>query len=73
MAEPLQICYDAVPEPKMVILAGTDAISGGIFEGSNAIDRSFTERYKVDLFIPGNPVHPLTVINGLLSLTGNDK
>src|SRR5687768_17536283 len=27
MAEPLQICYDAIPEPKIIILAGTDAIS----------------------------------------------
>jgi Ni,Fe-hydrogenase III small subunit len=73
MAEPLQICYDAVPDPKMVILAGTDAISGGIFEGSPALNRSFLDRHKVDLYIPGNPIHPLTVINGLLSLTGNDK
>lgn len=71
MAEPLQICYDSVPEPRMVILAGTDAISGGIFEGSSALDRSFIERNKIDLFIAGNPVHPLSVINGLLSLTGN--
>ncbi|HXH19793.1 MAG TPA: hypothetical protein VNJ07_12000, partial [Chitinophagales bacterium] len=29
MAEPLQICYDATPDPKIIILAGTDAISGG--------------------------------------------
>lgn len=73
MAEPLQICYDAVPDPKMIVLAGTDAISGGIFNGSQALDRSFTERHKIDLYIPGNPVHPLTLINGLLSLTGNDR
>lgn len=73
MAEPLQICYDAIPDPKMIILAGTDAISGGIFEGSPALDRSFLDRYNVDLYIPGNPVHPLSIINGLLSLTGNDS
>ena len=41
MAEPLQITYDAIPSPKIIILAGTDAISGGIFEGSPAIDRRF--------------------------------
>jgi Ni,Fe-hydrogenase III small subunit len=69
MAEPLQICYDAVPYPKLIILAGTDAISGGIFEGSPALDRSFLSKYKIDLYIPGNPVHPLTFINGVLSLT----
>jgi Ni,Fe-hydrogenase III small subunit len=68
MAEPLQICYDAIPHPKIIILAGTDAISGGIFAGSPAIDRSFLDNHKVDLFIPGNPVHPLTFINGILDL-----
>jgi Ni,Fe-hydrogenase III small subunit/ferredoxin len=68
MAEPLQICYDAVPRPKMIILAGTDAISGGIFAGSPALDRTFIDRYTPDLYIPGNPVHPLTFINGILSL-----
>jgi Ni,Fe-hydrogenase III small subunit len=69
MAEPLQITYDAVPDPKIIILAGTDAISGGIFTGSPALDRSFLEKYPIDLYIPGNPPHPLTVINGLLDLT----
>ncbi|MCX6219501.1 MAG: NADH:ubiquinone oxidoreductase [Bacteroidia bacterium] len=72
MAEPLQICYDATPDPKMVVLVGTDAISGGIFEGSPALDRSFLESHKVDLYIAGNPTHPLTVINGLLALTGRE-
>jgi len=69
MAEPLQICYEAVPTPKIVVLAGTDAISGGIFEGSPALNREFIDRYPVDLYIPGNPPHPLTVINGLVALT----
>lgn len=73
MAEPLQICYDATPNPKIIILAGVDAISGGIFAGSPALDRSFLEKYKIDLYIPGNPVHPLTFINGVLSLTRRKK
>jgi Ni,Fe-hydrogenase III small subunit len=70
MAEPLQITYNAIPSPKIVILAGTDAISGGIFEGSPAIDRKFLEQNHIDLFVPGNPVHPLTFINGVLDLLG---
>jgi Ni,Fe-hydrogenase III small subunit len=68
MAEPLQICYDAVPSLKIIILAGTDAISGGIFAGSAALDRSFLDKHPVDLYIAGNPVHPLTFINGVLDL-----
>jgi Ni,Fe-hydrogenase III small subunit len=70
MAEALQICYDAVPHPKIIILAGTDAISGGLFKESKAIDRSFTDKYPVDLYVPGNPAHPLTFINGILKLLG---
>ena len=73
MAEPLQICYDAIPEPKIIILAGTDAISGGIFEGSPALNRSFLTRYKIDLYVPGNPIHPLTFINGVLELIKKGK
>lgn len=70
MAEPLQITYDAIPSPKIIILAGTDAISGGIFTGSPALDRKFIEENHIDLYIPGNPVHPLTFINGLIDLLG---
>ncbi len=69
MAEPLQICYDATPDPKIIVLVGTDAISGGVFADSPALDRSFLDKYPVDLYIPGNPAHPLTIINGLLDLT----
>lgn len=73
MAEPLQICYDAIPEPKIIVLVGTDAISGGILGNSAAVNRSFLEKYPVDLYIPGNPAHPLTIINGLLDLTRKRK
>lgn len=69
MAEALKITWDAIPSPKIFILCGVDAISGGIFADSAALDRSILENIKVDLYIPGNPPHPLTIINGLLSLT----
>ena len=69
MAEPLQICYDATPDPKIIVLVGADTIGGGIFAGSPALDRSFLDKYHIDLYIPGNPAHPLTIINGLLDLT----
>jgi Ni,Fe-hydrogenase III small subunit len=70
MSEALKICYEAVPDPKIVILTGTDAISGGIFWESPALERTFMESFHIDLFVPGNPVHPLTFINGILDLTG---
>ncbi len=68
MAEALQITYDAIPSPKVIILAGSDAISGGIFSESPELNRKFLQDHPVDLYIPGNPPHPLTFINGLLGL-----
>jgi len=73
MAEAVQICYDATPDPKIIVLVGTDAISGGIFENSEAINRKFLDKYNIDLFIPGNPTHPLTFINGMLQYLGHSK
>lgn len=70
MARALEICYDAVPSPKIIILTGTDAISGGIFEGSPALNRSFIKDHHIDLYVPGNPAHPLTFINGVMDLLG---
>ncbi len=70
MADSFLDAYNAVPKPKMLILAGTDAISGGIFEGSPALRRSVLDGLHVDLYVPGNPVHPLTFVNGVLSLLG---
>jgi Ni,Fe-hydrogenase III small subunit len=70
MNEALRICYDAVPVPKIIILAGTDAISGGIFDGSPALNRKFIEEHHIDLYVPGNPIHPLTFINGVMDLVG---
>ena len=66
MARALEDAYLSTPDPKIVILAGSCAISGGIFQESKALQRSFMEKHKIDLYIPGCPVHPLTVINGII-------
>jgi Ni,Fe-hydrogenase III small subunit len=70
MSEALEICYEAVPSPKVIILVGTDAISGGLFAGSPALKRGFIDNHPVDLYVPGNPAHPLTFINGVMDLLG---
>ncbi len=70
MATALEDAYNSTPDPKIVILAGSCAISGGVFQGSPALKRSFLEKHKIDLYIPGCPVHPLTVINGILGFLG---
>jgi len=66
MAYALEQCYQSVPNPKIVILTGACAISGGIFQNSDTLDREFLDKHKIDLYIPGCPTHPLTFINGIL-------
>jgi len=65
MANALEDAYLSIPDPKIIILAGTCAISGGIFQTSQAHKREFLEKYQVDLYVPGCPIHPLTFINGI--------
>lgn len=66
----LQKTYDAVAEPKIVIAVGACAISGGIFAGHNEVCNGADSILPVDLYIPGCPPHPLTILDGLLRLLG---
>lgn len=68
MADALEVCYRSAAQPKLIIAAGNEAISGGVFAGSPALDRSFYECHKPDLYLPGDPVHPMTFIDGVLTL-----
>lgn len=66
MAKAVDMCYDAVPHPKIIILVGACAISGGNFSQSEHLEREFLQKHTIDLFVPGCPPHPLTFICGIL-------
>lgn len=66
----VQKTYDAISEPKIVIAVGACAISGGIYAGHPEQHDGATGLFPVDLFIPGCPPHPLTILDGLLRLLG---
>ena len=70
MAEALEICYDAVAEPKILVACGSEACSGGLFADSRAVDRTFFDSHTPDLWLPGAPTHPMTYIDGMMNLLG---
>ncbi|MBN1435527.1 MAG: NADH-quinone oxidoreductase subunit NuoB [Sedimentisphaerales bacterium] len=69
----LKKTYDAVPDPKIVIAVGACAISGGIYENHPQVRKGADKIMPVDLYIPGCPPHPLTILDGLLRLLGRIK
>jgi Ni,Fe-hydrogenase III small subunit/ferredoxin len=70
MLEALKKTYDAVPPPKIVIAVGACAISGGPYVDHDAVHNGADSVLPVDLYIPGCPPHPFTILDGLLRLLG---
>ena len=66
----VQKTWDAIPDPKIVVAIGACAISGGLYAGHPEQHDGVTCMLPVDLFIPGCPPHPLTILDGFLRLLG---
>jgi Ni,Fe-hydrogenase III small subunit/Pyruvate/2-oxoacid:ferredoxin oxidoreductase delta subunit len=66
MLTPLRAAYDAMPEPRWVMAAGTCAVSGGVAEGGYACGRGLDGVLPVDLYLPGCPPNPAAIIHALL-------
>ena len=66
----LRKTYDATPSPKLVIAVGACAISGGPYVDHAEQNNGADSVVPVDLYIPGCPPHPMTILDGLLRLLG---
>jgi len=69
MEGPLRRAYEAMPEPRVVVAAGTDACSGSIWtepEVLGGVDRVL----PVDVYVPGDPPTPIALLHGLLLASG---
>jgi Ni,Fe-hydrogenase III small subunit len=64
----LEKTWEATPAPRIIIAVGACALSGGPFRGSPEAGTGVPPDFPVDLWVPGCPPHPLTVLDGLLRL-----
>ena len=70
MKSALKETYDAVPSPKIVIAVGACAIAGGPYINHPEVHNGANSVVPIDLYVPGCPPHPLTILDGLLRLLG---
>jgi len=66
----LKKTYDALTPPRVVIAVGACAISGGAFLDHPEVHNGIDSIVPVDIYIPGCPPHPYTILDGLLRLVG---
>lgn len=66
MAGPLRRTFEAMPEPKIVLAAGADAISGGLVHPSYATSGGVSDAVPVDIWVPGSPPSPFSLLHGIL-------
>lgn len=67
MAAPIKRVYDQMPEPKYVISMGACASVGGVFD-NYAIVQGVDQVVPVDVFVPGCPPRPESLIYGIVQL-----
>ena len=67
MAPVLRQVYDQMAEPKWVLAMGACASSGGMFN-NYALVQGVDQIVPVDMYVPGCPPGPQSLIHGILSL-----
>ena len=67
-AKRLKRIYDQMPEPKFVMAVGACGCSGGVFDGCYSVIPGVDKILPVSVYIPGCPVRPEAIIDGVVKM-----
>lgn len=67
----LRRIYEQMAAPKFVIAVGSCACSGGVFNGCYCVEGGIDAVIPVNAYVPGCPVRPETLIDGVVKLIGS--
>lgn len=70
MREALRKTRHGMPDPVVVIATGADAVAGGLIGGGYADGSGVSELLDVDVWIPGSPASPFSLMHGILLALG---
>ncbi len=65
--------YEQTPDPKFVIAVGACAMSGCVYRGAYNVIGGVDQVIPVDVYVPGCPVRPDAVIDGVVKLLNKIK
>jgi ech hydrogenase subunit C len=68
--EVIRNIYNQIPEPKVVAALGICATSGGVFRECYNVEGGMDKVIPVDVYIPGCPVRPEQIIDGVVKALG---
>jgi ech hydrogenase subunit C len=67
-AKRLKTIYEQMPEPKFVMAVGACGCSGGVFQGCYGVVPGVDKILPVAVYIPGCPVRPEAIIDGVVKM-----
>jgi membrane-bound hydrogenase subunit mbhJ len=68
--EALETIYAQMPEPKVVVAIGSCAASCNVFKGSPVIEGPLDRIIPVNVYVPGCPPRPHSIIAGIAGAIG---
>jgi NADH-quinone oxidoreductase B subunit len=65
--------YEQTPDPKFVMAVGACAMSGCVYRGAYNIIGGIDQLIPVDVYVPGCPIRPDALIEGVVKLLNKIK